>query len=304
MFTRLGERFGDLHELGIDEEEYEIDGTFINRRPGVDPDQLLQEADGEDMGDTEEIRALTGRRGGRPSDVDLGVFGRSDEPDEPTFRFTIPQRIRAPAQEQLEFEHTAEDDVADVEADHATDNESEEDAGAGADIQMPFPGEEEPVSYGAEGWESDHGVDDDPELQAYREEESAVDRSLLTETPEKQSEKETRPGRKRKELHISRFGHEYPSFPLATLKRLAGGVCKSHGGNARMHKDTLAALGQATDWFFERLGQDLGAYAQHAGRKTIEEADMVTLMKRYVNLHVSYICVRELHGPGMLMRSK
>jgi histone H3/H4 len=30
------------------------------------------------------------------------------------------------------------------------------------------------------------------------------------------------------------------------------------------------------------VSDDLGAYAKHAGRKTIEESDVVTLMKRYV----------------------
>ncbi|KAH8162061.1 hypothetical protein CIB48_g6165 [Xylaria polymorpha] len=37
---------------------------------------------------------------------------------------------------------------------------------------------------------------------------------------------------------------------------------------------------QATDWFFEQLGDDLSAYAKHAGRKTIDESDMITLMRR------------------------
>jgi len=44
--------------------------------------------------------------------------------------------------------------------------------------------------------------------------------------------------------------------------------------------DTLTALTQASEWFFEQLGDDLGAYARHAKRKTVEEADMVTLMRR------------------------
>jgi histone H3/H4 len=286
MFTgRLSERFGDLNELGIYEEEYEIDGTFINRRPTIGPDQLLQQAIEEDMGDTEEIRALTGRRGGRPSDVDLGVFGRSDEPDEPTFRFTIPQRIRAADREEPpEDLQRQEDGDEDMEGGEIAGTYIDEDAGAGDDMDPTrIASDEEDVTgaHGIEGWESDPGVDDDAELQTYREEVSAMDRSLLTQSPERPPTKEKRPGRKRKELHISRSGHEYPSFPSATLKRLATGLLrKSHGGNARINKDTLAALGQATDWFFERVGHDLAAYAQHAGRKTIEDADMITLMKR------------------------
>lgn len=284
---RLSERFGDLAaELGIHEEEFEIDGTFLNRRPTLDPDQILQQIEEEDMGDTEEIRALTGRRGGRPSDVDLGVFGRSDEPDEPTFRFTIPQRIRAADREEQPEEMPIEEaEFEEFERSEIAGTYIDEDAGAGAEAD-PMQGasdeDEAPGTYDPEGWESDHGDGDDPELQAYREEASAVDRSLLTQSPERMSTKENRPGRKRKELHISRSGNEYPSFPPSTLKKLATGLLKSHGGNARISKDTLAALGQATDWFFERVGQDLAAYSRHAGRRTIEDADMITLMKRYV----------------------
>jgi histone H3/H4 len=54
----------------------------------------------------------------------------------------------------------------------------------------------------------------------------------------------------------------------------------SGNGNVKLNKDTLEAIMQASDWFFEQVGDDLGAYAQHAGRKTIDENDVVTLMKR------------------------
>jgi histone H3/H4 len=37
-----------------------------------------------------------------------------------------------------------------------------------------------------------------------------------------------------------------------------------------------------TDDFFEQIGIDLAAYAQHGGRKMIEESDVIALMKRYV----------------------
>jgi hypothetical protein len=42
---------------------------------------------------------------------------------------------------------------------------------------------------------------------------------------------------------------------------------------------------QASDWFFEQLGEDLQAYAKHAGRKTIDESDVLTLMKRQVTIY-------------------
>jgi histone H3/H4 len=285
---RISEHFGDLSALGLDGEEYEIDGTFINRRPAMDPDQILQEDIEEGMEDTGEIRALTGRRDGRPSDVDLGIFGDMDEPDEPTFRFTIPQRIRAPIQEE---EPMDEDEEAEANAQDYEDVE----AGAELDADLgPTTGDENEATArsGVTGWESEHDGEDDPELQAYREEESALDRSLHSlqaQSPEQPAAKANQAKRQRRTLNISRAGHEYPSFPAATVKRIATGLAKSQGGNAKISKDTLAALVQTTDWFFEQIGEDLAAYAQHAGRKVIEEADMVALMKRYVRIKVLYI---------------
>lgn len=82
-----------------------------------------------------------------------------------------------------------------------------------------------------------------------------------------------KPGKK-----ISRHGIEYPSLPPGVVKRVA----QRFAGKSKISPDTLAALVQASDWFFEQLGDDLSAYAKHAGRKTIEESDMLTLMRRYV----------------------
>ncbi|KAL7620961.1 hypothetical protein AAE478_008272 [Parahypoxylon ruwenzoriense] len=80
---------------------------------------------------------------------------------------------------------------------------------------------------------------------------------------------------------ISRHGIEYPSLPQGVVKRLATTLAKTAGvGKAKISSDTLDALMQATDWFFEQLGDDLSAYARHAGRKTIDESDMIMLMRR------------------------
>lgn len=80
-----------------------------------------------------------------------------------------------------------------------------------------------------------------------------------------------RPGKK-----ISQHGIEYPSLPPGVVKRVA----QRFAGKSKISPDTLATLVQASDWFFEQLGDDLSAYAKHAGRKTIEESDMLTLMRR------------------------
>lgn len=56
-------------------------------------------------------------------------------------------------------------------------------------------------------------------------------------------------------------------------------------GNAKskIDKGTMAAIMQATDWFLEQAADDLGTYAKHAKRRTIDESDVITLMKRYVS---------------------
>ena len=81
---------------------------------------------------------------------------------------------------------------------------------------------------------------------------------------------------------LSKHGLEYPSLPPAVVKRLAQTFARTSGVKTKIGSDTLAAISQASDWFFEQLGDDLQAYSQHAGRKTIDESDMVTLMQRYV----------------------
>ncbi|KAI0803825.1 centromere kinetochore component CENP-T-domain-containing protein [Xylaria sp. FL0064] len=88
-------------------------------------------------------------------------------------------------------------------------------------------------------------------------------------------------GMKRKKgKKISRYGIEYPSLPVGVVKRLATTCAKTAGSKGKISPDTLDAIMQATDWFFEQLGDDLSAYAKHAGRKTIDESDMITLMRR------------------------
>ena len=43
----------------------------------------------------------------------------------------------------------------------------------------------------------------------------------------------------------------------------------------------MKALEQATEWFFEQIGEDLEAYSKHAGhRKRVDESDVLMLMRR------------------------
>ncbi|KAI1824997.1 hypothetical protein F4861DRAFT_218693 [Xylaria intraflava] len=105
---------------------------------------------------------------------------------------------------------------------------------------------------------------------------------------------------------ISRHSIEYPSLPPSVVKRLAMTCAKSAGaGKGKISPDTLNVIMQATDWFFEQLGDDLSAYANHAGRKTIDESDMITLMKRQrqTNASTTPFALAQRHLPRELLQA-
>ncbi|EAQ89824.1 hypothetical protein CHGG_06443 [Chaetomium globosum CBS 148.51] len=81
-------------------------------------------------------------------------------------------------------------------------------------------------------------------------------------------------------IKISKYGIEYPSLPPAVVKRLAQNFAKAGGIKGKITPDAMKSIMQASDWFFEQMSEDLQAYAKHAGRKTIDESDVLTLMKR------------------------
>lgn len=88
---------------------------------------------------------------------------------------------------------------------------------------------------------------------------------------------------RKKKLKVSKHGIQYPSLPAGVVKKLATTFARTAGNSkAKINKEALEAIMQASDWFFEQVSDDLGAYAKHAGRKTIDESDIVTLMARYV----------------------
>ncbi|KAI1392555.1 uncharacterized protein F4822DRAFT_132475 [Hypoxylon trugodes] len=104
---------------------------------------------------------------------------------------------------------------------------------------------------------------------------------------------------------VSRHGIEYPSLPQGVVKRLAMTLAKTAGvSKAKISADTLDAIMQATDWFFEQLGDDLSAYAQHAGRKTIDESDMMMLMRRQrqTNTSTTPFSLAQRHLPRELLQ--
>lgn len=87
------------------------------------------------------------------------------------------------------------------------------------------------------------------------------------------------PGLKQKKL--SRHGIPVPNMPSGVVRKLATQFARGQAGSkAKINKGTLAAIEQATSWYFEQVSDDLAAYSKHAGRKTIDESDVTTLMRR------------------------
>ncbi len=118
------------------------------------------------------------------------------------------------------------------------------------------------------------GEDSDPADATIRQQDTSM--ALGRSAPARRG-----PKSKKKQKRISRHGAEYPPLPPAFVRRVAHRAVQTSGlSNHRISSDVLAQLTQASEWFFEQLGDDLGAYADHAKRTVIEESDVLTLMKR------------------------
>ncbi|KAK8239777.1 centromere kinetochore component CENP-T-domain-containing protein [Phyllosticta capitalensis] len=251
---RLSERFGDLDALGEGEELVEGDATFAF---GDDAEQDVLDEETrrfEDENTTQELRdLLASRRRSRASDINIP---EDESDDEPTFRFAIP-----PARQSL---------LANLNRNQEDIEEQDEATTAGADNDLLLEDESIPAP--------DEELEDDQDGFESDADEAGPSRPQQDSPPP--AEKTKKRGRG-KDLKVSRFGHEYPSLPSSVVKRLATSFARIHGGpSSKLSKDTLEAISTASDWFFEQAGEDLASYASHAGRKTIEEADVVMLMRR------------------------
>lgn len=88
---------------------------------------------------------------------------------------------------------------------------------------------------------------------------------------------------KKKKVMMSKHGIKYPSLPSGVVKKLATNFARTGGNSkAKISKEALDAIMQASNWFFEQVSDDLAAYSKHGGRKTIDESDILTLMARYL----------------------
>ena len=100
---------------------------------------------------------------------------------------------------------------------------------------------------------------------------------------------------RRKKMKLTRHGEMVPSLPSSLIKRVAI-QAQAHLGNRRptLGKDHMRALEQATEWYFEQVGEDLAAYSTHARRKKrIDKSDVLLLLRRQ----------RLLQRPGELAKT-
>ncbi|KIV94059.1 hypothetical protein PV10_05216 [Exophiala mesophila] len=87
---------------------------------------------------------------------------------------------------------------------------------------------------------------------------------------------------RRRKVKMTQNGQVIPSLPASLIKRVAI-QAQDRLGNRRpkLGRDHVKALEQATDWFFEQVGQDLEAYSDHGRRKRrVDASDMLMLMRR------------------------
>ncbi|KAG5787497.1 hypothetical protein H9Q69_013428 [Fusarium xylarioides] len=159
--------------------------------------------------------------------------------------------------------------------------------------------------FGMDGWDyNDAGVDDHSSIN---EEPGPIPEPTVTTgvRHEPADDRLPRGLKAKKRKRISQHGIEYPSLPPAFVKRVAQTALQSSGlSNQRLSAETLDALIQSSEWFFEQLGDDLGAYADHAKRKTIEESDVFTLMKRQrqIGPRSSMFSLAQKHLPRELLQ--
>ncbi|GKU17839.1 unnamed protein product [Fusarium langsethiae] len=161
------------------------------------------------------------------------------------------------------------------------------------------------ADFGMDGWDYEGGMDDHSSIN--EELEPVMEPTATVTTHHMPADDRLPRGLKanKKRKRISQHGIEYPSLPPAFVKRVAQTALQSSGlSNQRLSAETLDALIQSSEWFFEQLGDDLGAYADHAKRKTIEESDVLTLMKRQrqIGPRSSMFSLAQKHLPRELLQ--
>lgn len=129
---------------------------------------------------------------------------------------------------------------------------------------------------------------DDPRDEDFEDINSGSDEDAVPLTEQspshtrKQTPLEAVASRPRKKLKLTRHGTTVPSLPTSLIKRIAIDARTQVGKKKPvLSKDHVKGLEQATEWFFEQVGEDLEAYSSHARRKKrVIGDDVLTLMRR------------------------
>ncbi|KAL1916401.1 uncharacterized protein VTP21DRAFT_5592 [Calcarisporiella thermophila] len=87
--------------------------------------------------------------------------------------------------------------------------------------------------------------------------------------------KKPRKPRAKKQKRFSAAGYEVPNLPNNLIKQILSTFARG-----KISKDALDAVIEGSHLYFEQLSEDLSVYSQHAGRKTIEDDDVLMLMRR------------------------
>ena len=266
------ENTGTVTKFGLEDGNLTLNVGYVLSLPFVEVLILRMTSE-----NTQEMRAILNAASRRQSRLsDAGPFEPEDEEPDPTFLFALPEfQNEQPADQGLP--------VAGSPFPAGSPPVTEGVPVAKSPSIVDGVGDDEPVV------DSDIGEDEEP--QDYSDEESpavmngssALGNSLAIASTAGQTAKPAKKLRKR-EVNVSRKGIEYPSLPSTVIKRVASNFARSSGGgSAKIGRETLSALSQATEWFFEQVSDDLASYSEHAGRKTIDETDVITLMRRYVH---------------------
>ncbi|XP_072168802.1 uncharacterized protein [Diadema setosum] len=75
-------------------------------------------------------------------------------------------------------------------------------------------------------------------------------------------------------------GPRMPKEPPTTLPRSLMRSIFSHFSTARVSQDAIRSVEEVSSKYFKNISSDLLAYCKHAGRNTIDQADVELLMKR------------------------
>ncbi|KAG9231674.1 centromere kinetochore component CENP-T-domain-containing protein [Amylocarpus encephaloides] len=276
--VRQSDHFGNLSGLYVD--GYGDDSLFLGQTSG--DDEAILDADGRHGDNTEtlgelglDLRAMSQAMGqGNTSGQEM----LSVDETENTFFFTVPPR------------------------DTTQDLSIEEQSMTRSVLPEPVP----------MGWDIDVGVLDTNETTVLdwlvsspssMKMETSVhaiagqDAKLIGKNVQKVSRKKT--------PRVSKHGIQYPSLPMGVVKRMATRFAGISGSKtSKLNKETLDAIMQASDWFFEQVSDDLDAYAQHARRRTIDESDIVTLMarQRQTNATTTPFSLAQKHLPRELLQ--